>query len=115
MRDYTPTPPEVRAAVLHLMAALPGARIVDKAKDAAGRSGTIVRRADGDPREWWLVIDRSSGDLLGTITLVAGPQRPITGLNVGDMAAAEVVRKLGWTDDRPRLPERCTQQVRKTL
>ncbi|GAA3820855.1 hypothetical protein GCM10022226_46500 [Sphaerisporangium flaviroseum] len=110
-----PTPPEVRAAVLSMMAALPGARIVDKAKDAEGRSGmAIVRRVDRDPLEWWLVIDRSSGDLLGTVILVAGPLPQTAGLDVGDMAAAEVVRKLGWTSDGPQLPEECTQQVGMT-
>ncbi|GAA3684604.1 hypothetical protein GCM10022224_056660 [Nonomuraea antimicrobica] len=110
-----PTPPAVRAAVLRMMAALPGARIVDEARDAEGRSGVaVVRRVDRDPVERRLVIDRSSGDVLGTTTLVAGPLPETAGLDVGDMAAAQVVKKLGWTGDGPRLPEGCAQQVGKT-
>ena len=37
-----PAPPKVRAAVLRILAALPGARLVDKAKDADGRSGMAI-------------------------------------------------------------------------
>ncbi|MEU6792769.1 CU044_5270 family protein [Nonomuraea wenchangensis] len=110
-----PTPPAVRAAVLRMMAALPGARIVDEAKDAEGRSGlAIVRKADRDQMESRLVIDRSSGDVLGTVTLVAEPLPARAGLKVGDLAYAEVVRKHGWTDEGPRLPEGCVQQAGKT-
>ncbi|WP_246090393.1 hypothetical protein [Nonomuraea deserti] len=109
-----PTPPAVRAAAMRMMAALPGARIVNEARDAEGRSGmAIARRTDRDPLERRLVIDRSSGDVLGTVTLVAGSLPETSGLDIGDMANAEVVRKLGWTGDGPRLPEGCTQQVGK--
>ncbi|MFI6506030.1 hypothetical protein ACIBCT_00355 [Streptosporangium sp. NPDC050855] len=112
---YAPTPPAVRAAVLRMMAASPGARTVDEARDAEGRSGmAIVRRVDHDPLERRLLIDRSSGDVLGTTTLVAGPLPETTGLDIGDMADAMVVRKLGWTGEGPRLPEGCTWQVGKT-
>ncbi|MER7365333.1 CU044_5270 family protein [Nonomuraea wenchangensis] len=110
-----PTPPAVRAAVLRMMAALPGARIVDEAKDAEGRSGlAIVREADRDPMESRLVIDRSSGDVLGTMTLVAEPLPARAGLEVGDLASAVVVRKHGWTGEGPQLPEGCVQQAGKT-
>ncbi|MEW9548410.1 CU044_5270 family protein [Nonomuraea sp. NPDC050783] len=111
----TPAPPAVRAAALRMMAALPGARTVDQARDADGRTGmAIVRKVDRDPLERRLVIDRSSGDVLGTTTLVAGPLPESAGLEVGDMAAAQVVRALGWTGDGPRLPEGCVQQAGKT-
>ncbi|GAA1730504.1 CU044_5270 family protein [Nonomuraea bangladeshensis] len=110
-----PTPPAVRAAVLRMMAALPGARLVDEAKDAEGRSGlAVVRRIDRDPLERRLVIDRASGDVLGMTSLVAEPLPARTGLKVGDLASADVIRKHGWTGEAPRLPEGCVQQVGKS-
>ncbi|MEZ7126125.1 CU044_5270 family protein [Nonomuraea sp. AD125B] len=110
-----PTPPAVRAAVLRMMAALPGARIVDEAKDAEGRSGlAIVRRVDRDPLERRLVFDRSSGDVLGMTSLVTEPLPARLGLKVGDLASADVVRKHGWTSEGPRLPEGCVQQAGKS-
>ncbi len=57
---------------------------------------------------------RSSGDVLGTMTLVAGPLPARAGLEVGDLASAEVVRKHGWTGEGPRLPDGCVQQAGKT-
>ncbi|MGC5014365.1 hypothetical protein ACLQ2R_26675 [Streptosporangium sp. DT93] len=112
---YAPTPPAVRAAVLRMMAATPGARTVDEARDAEGRSGmAIVRRTDRDPLERRLLIDRSSGDVLGTTTVVAGPLPETSGLDIGDMADAQVVKELGWTGEGPRLPEGCSRQAGKT-
>ncbi|MET7461720.1 hypothetical protein [Nonomuraea sp. NPDC005501] len=98
-----------------MMAALSGARTVDEARDADGRTGmAIVRKVDRDPLERRLVIDRSSGDVLGATTLAARPLPETAGLEIGGMASAQVVKALGWTGDGPRLPEGCTQQAGKT-
>ncbi|MEV4803451.1 hypothetical protein AB0K18_25895 [Nonomuraea sp. NPDC049421] len=110
-----PAPPAVRAAALRMMAALPGARVEDEAADAEGRTGlAIVRRSDRDPLELRLVLDRSSGEVLGTTARVTEPLPATSGLDVGDLRYARVVEAIGWTGGGPRLPDGCVQRPGET-
>ncbi|GAA3466436.1 hypothetical protein [Nonomuraea roseola] len=107
----TPATPEVRAAVLRMLAALPGTRIVDNARDADGRRGlALVRRSERDPLERQIVLDRTSGAVLG-IQSLAVRSGTYAGMGAGDMVRADLVRKLGWTDSGPVVPEDCPKKA----
>ena len=104
-----PAPPKVRAAVLRILADLPGASLVDQAKDVDGRSGiAIVRKSDRDPVEKQIIIDRTTGDVLGTLDVALPDTRmDKAGWRAGDLFSAGLMRKLGRTDEGPVLPKGC--------
>ncbi|WP_329090136.1 MULTISPECIES: CU044_5270 family protein [unclassified Streptosporangium] len=93
-----------RAAAYHMLAGLSGARIADEFRDGEGRTGVAILRggANGEP-EQQIVIDRETGDLLAVqyMTPVSTPGQG----NTPDMST--VIRRLGWTDDEPVIPEGC--------
>ncbi|GII02880.1 CU044_5270 family protein [Planobispora takensis] len=104
-----PATPETRAAVLRMLAATPGARLADGLRDAAGRAGLAITRASMAPGlETRILIDRDTGDPLASelVDTAAGPQDP----PAGSAYSSRLVRRIGWTDEVPVLPEGCTAQ-----
>ncbi|MEY9841063.1 CU044_5270 family protein [Streptacidiphilus sp. EB103A] len=66
----SPASPKLRSALYQVAADLPGVRLVGKATDATGRSGTEVERADGKIVVHY-IIDPANGQLLETLVTAA--------------------------------------------
>ncbi|MCO6010159.1 hypothetical protein NE236_34860 [Actinoallomurus purpureus] len=90
---------EIRAAVLRMMADLPGVRAVGKVEDALGRTGQGVAISglglDGTELRW--IMDPETGGVLGVQEVVTGPGRRPAGAIVAEKAYASAA----WTDDTP--------------
>ncbi|MET9251783.1 hypothetical protein [Nonomuraea sp. NPDC003709] len=97
-----PATPGTRAAAYRMLAALPGARVVDDVRDAAGRRGVTLQLRVNDAVRVQLVIDPSSGELWA-VQQVA----PLPGLPRGVAGVASTVVRTGWSDARPVLPPGC--------
>ncbi|MGW3362747.1 CU044_5270 family protein [Streptosporangium canum] len=103
-----PTTPGTRAAVYRMLAGLPGVRVVDGIRDVEGRVGVAILRggANGEGEEQ-IVIDRETGDLLATQDVLPVPTADQGNIPPGIVYMAMVIKKLGWTDDEPVIPEGC--------
>ncbi|NUP22737.1 MAG: CU044_5270 family protein [Streptomyces sp.] len=100
----TPATPGTRAAGYRMLAALPGAGVIDGAGDVLGRQGVIVQFPPATPGvvRTQLVIDRQSGEPLA-IQQVA----PFSGLSEDTVWMATVIKRPYWTDIRPVVPSGC--------
>ncbi|MEU0565283.1 CU044_5270 family protein [Nonomuraea sp. NPDC005983] len=100
----SPATPATRAAVYRMLAALPGTTIAAGISDVDGRPGIALRR--GAPIQEQLVIDPETGNLLASqdvaVDQVASVARMV---GVGVPYQSFVIRRLGWTDEPPRLPK----------
>ncbi|SFI12882.1 hypothetical protein SAMN05216275_101277 [Streptosporangium canum] len=103
-----PTTPGTRAAVYRMLAGLPGVRVVDGIRDVEGRVGVAILRggANGESEEQ-IVIDRETGDLLATQDVLPVPTADQGNIPPGIVYMSMVIKKLGWTDDEPVIPEGC--------
>ncbi|MBB2909533.1 hypothetical protein FHS43_000779 [Streptosporangium becharense] len=111
-----PTTPGTRAAILRMLAALPGARVVDGARDVEGRTGlAVLRRTSDGSTERQVLVDRVTGDTLAVQEVLVVPHAHVPDVPVGSVFNATLVRRIGWTDDRFVLPEGCTPAGRQCL
>ncbi|MFI6731304.1 CU044_5270 family protein [Nonomuraea sp. NPDC050451] len=97
-----PATPGTRAAAYRMLAALPGARVVDDVRDPLGRRGVTLQLPVNDVIRAQLVIDPGSGGLWA-VQLVA----PQPGLPQGLPAQASIIVRTGWSDARPVPPPGC--------
>ncbi|ACZ84214.1 CU044_5270 family protein [Streptosporangium roseum] len=102
-----PTTPGTRAAVYHMLAGLPGVRIADEVRDTEGRVGVAILRGANGEGEEQIVIDRETGDLLATQDVLPVPTAGQENIPPGIVYMSMVIKKLGWTDDEPVIPEGC--------
>ncbi|MET8337213.1 CU044_5270 family protein [Streptosporangium canum] len=103
-----PTTPGTRAAVYRMLAGLHGVRVADGIRDVEGRVGVAILRggANGEGEEQ-IVIDRETGDLLATQDVLPVPTADQGNIPPGIVYMSMVIKKLGWTDDEPVIPEGC--------
>ncbi|MEV0417508.1 CU044_5270 family protein [Streptosporangium canum] len=103
-----PTTPGTRAAVYRMLAGLPGVRVADGIRDLEGRVGVAILRggANGEGEEQ-IVVDRETGDLLATQDMLPVPAADQGNIPSGIVYMSMVIKKLGWTDDEPVIPEGC--------
>jgi hypothetical protein len=91
-----PLRPEIRAAVLRMMADLPGVRAVGRAEDALGRTGQAVAITGlglTTTELRWIIDPRTGG--------VLGIQEVVTGRARGKVVAEKAYLSAGWTDGAP--------------
>ncbi|MEW1843179.1 hypothetical protein AB0392_35005 [Nonomuraea angiospora] len=98
-----PATPGTRAAAYRMLAALPGARVLDDVRDPAGRRGVTLQLRVNDAVRVQLVIDPESGELRASQQVA-----PIRGLPQGAAAVATIVVRAGWSDARPVPPSGCS-------
>ncbi|MGW6501686.1 CU044_5270 family protein [Nonomuraea angiospora] len=98
-----PATPGTRAAAYRMLAALPGARVLDDVRDPAGRRGVTLQLRVNDVVRVQLVIDPESGELRASQQVA-----PIRGLPQGAAAVATIVVRAGWSDARPVPPSGCS-------
>ncbi|MBG0826452.1 hypothetical protein HS041_01470 [Planomonospora sp. ID67723] len=108
-----PATPPVRAAALRMLSALPDVRVADDVRDVGGRAGLALTRDTGGPYAERIVIDRATGDPLALEEVLTAPVPDLKGLPAGGVAFSRLVRRIGWTDDAPALPEGCTPRAKK--
>jgi hypothetical protein len=100
-----PLKPQVRAALLRMMAGLPGIASLGRATDSQGRAGTAVamtvRTGATETSRIRLIIDPATGMPLGqdltVVSTVDGPTR----LRAGQISAATTLVSAGWTSTHP--------------
>ncbi|GGS72729.1 hypothetical protein GCM10010156_34510 [Planobispora rosea] len=109
----TPATPQTRAAALRMLSALPDVRITDGSRDVEGRAGLALTRETGGPYAERIVIDRATGDPLALEEVLTAPVPNLKGLPAGSVAFSRLVRRIGWTDEAPVLPEGCTPRAKK--
>lgn len=98
----TETTPGTRAALYRMLAALPGAQVVDGVPDLEGRVGVAVLEPPRDhPTQEQLIIDRQSGELLAVRDVLVKPYSAWPEIQVGPFLWYQV-KQLGWTDQGPR-------------
>ncbi|WP_204078604.1 hypothetical protein [Planotetraspora phitsanulokensis] len=104
----SPITPAGRAAVLRMLADIPGVELIGKVHDADGRAGTAIawnhRTPDGKKEvhsQARLIIDVKTGRALAAEDVVTGPNNMLyPGIPIGDVAGTSTV-KAGWTDKAP--------------
>ncbi|GAA4618678.1 hypothetical protein GCM10023195_84130 [Actinoallomurus liliacearum] len=94
-----PLRPEVRAAVLRMMAGLPGVRAEGKVQDALGRTGEGVTTGGLGltTTELRWIVDPRGGGILGVQEVATGRGRRPAGAVVAEKAYASAA----WTNDAP--------------
>nr|BFE84015.1 hypothetical protein GCM10020093_066160 [Planobispora longispora] len=108
-----PTTPQTRAAVLRMLSTLPDVRITDGVRDIEGRAGLALTRDTGGPYAERIVVDRATGDPLAVEGMPTVPVPQLKGLPTGSAAFSKLIRRMGWTDEAPALPEGCTPRTKK--
>ncbi|WP_460357075.1 hypothetical protein [Actinoallomurus acanthiterrae] len=94
-----PIHPEVRVAVLRMMAGLPGVRAAGKVMDTLDRTGegVVISGLGLDKTELRWVIDPGLGRVLDVQEVVTGTgRRP-----AGAVVAEKVYTSVGWTNESP--------------
>jgi Sigma-70 region 2 len=105
-----PVTPAVRAATFHVMAGLPGVRLLGKMRDPMGRPGYGVGSGASAPGDI-AVIDPATGSLLaveGKGSAVFNTQGYFGPSYPGQVGRYEVVVSDAWTNMAPVLPPRST-------
>ncbi|MEV0751100.1 CU044_5270 family protein [Streptosporangium sp. NPDC050280] len=101
-----PISPGTGAAVYRMLAALPGARIIDTAQGPYGRVAiALARKSSFEGTESRILIDPSTGDPLGLRKVLVTAR---DGMSSGTVITTITVGKSGWTDTSPHVPEGCT-------
>ncbi|MEV0167225.1 CU044_5270 family protein [Nonomuraea fuscirosea] len=99
----TPATPGTRAAGYRMLAALPGADVIDEAGDVLGRQGLIVQFPPArDAVQIQLVIDKQSGEALAVQQVAPHPS-----LSEKTVWLAVIIKRPYWTDVRPVVPPGC--------
>ncbi|MEU6739575.1 sigma factor [Streptosporangium sandarakinum] len=112
-----PSPPDLRAAALRVLAGLPGTRAVGEITDPLGRPGVAVRinadetgeTAMGDataPIDYRIVLDPVTGEMTGECSTVV---RDTEGVAAGTVIGYAAYTEQGWTGERPERPEGCKE------
>ncbi|WP_433179309.1 hypothetical protein [Actinoallomurus sp. CA-150999] len=94
-----PIRPEIRAAVLRMMAGLPGVRAAGKIMDTLDRTGegVVISGLGLDRTELRWIIDPGMGRVLDVQEVVTGAgRRP-----AGAVVAEKVYTSVGWTNESP--------------
>ncbi|GAA4630283.1 hypothetical protein GCM10023196_055000 [Actinoallomurus vinaceus] len=94
-----PIRPEIRAAVLRMMAGLPGVRASGKVMDALDRTGegVVISGLGLGATELRWIIEPGTGRVLGVQEVVTGAgRRP-----AGSVVAERVYTSVGWTNEAP--------------
>ncbi|GAA4631654.1 CU044_5270 family protein [Actinoallomurus vinaceus] len=102
---YMPLTPAVRAATFRVLADLPGITKVGKLKDGEGRVGTavaMVGHKNGGTYQERLILDLSTGRVLGDSVVVVTPAPSSTALPAGALSGSNTVIAQNWTDTAPR-------------
>ena len=105
-----PVTPAVRAATFHVMAGLPGVRLLGKMRDPMGRPGYGVGSGASAPGDI-AVIDPATGSLLaveGKGSAVFNTEGYFGPSYPGQAGRYEVVVSDAWTNMAPVLPPRST-------
>ncbi|GAA0358727.1 hypothetical protein NE235_17625 [Actinoallomurus spadix] len=94
-----PLRPEIRAAVLRMMAGLPGVRATGAVRDALGRTGVgvAISGLGLTTTELRWIVDPRGGGVLGVQEVTTGHGRRLAGAVVAEKAYASA----GWTNDAP--------------
>ncbi|GAA2868018.1 hypothetical protein GCM10010517_27720 [Streptosporangium fragile] len=113
-----PARPELQAAVLRMLAELPGTEVLGETADPLGRTGLGVRigktdgplsaRVGGDPvsTDWQLILDRRTGRMLALRNTAL---HDLPDVAKGTLVSYTVFLEQGWTDRRPEVPEGCRE------
>jgi hypothetical protein len=94
-----PAPPAVRAAVLRIIAELPGVHSQGEVRDPLGRDGVgivLVGKGDGETFTEQLVVDPDTGRLLALV--IGGPSEAKA------KNGYQAVLDAGWTNEKPHVP-----------
>ncbi|MCO5997465.1 hypothetical protein [Actinoallomurus rhizosphaericola] len=94
-----PLRPEIRAAVLRMMAGLPGVRAAGPVRDALGRTGegVVISGLGLTTTELRWIVDPRGGGVLGVQEVATGRGRRPAGTVVAEKAYVSA----GWTNDAP--------------
>jgi hypothetical protein len=92
------------AAFYEVLASLPGIQLVGPVEDALGRPGTAFAVDRGDPLRSELILDASTGRLLGSRMTLAAPDPAYAGVPVGTTIGYETIVATGVVDSTTARP-----------
>ncbi len=92
------------AAFYEVLASLPGIQLVGPVEDALGRPGTAFAVERGDPLRSELILDATTGRLLGSRTTLAAPDPAYAGAPVGTTIGYETIVATGVVDSTTARP-----------
>ncbi|MER5647090.1 hypothetical protein [Streptosporangium sp. NPDC002524] len=101
-----PISPGTGAAVYRMLAALPGARVVDRAEGPYGRAAIALARTSlFEGTESRILVDPLTGDPLGLRKALVTAR---DGMPAGTVITTITAGKPGWTTTSPHVPKGCT-------